>query len=434
MNIDEFKNSYQYNLIDPLARMPLAQLRLLDSIHDQSVLSFQKTIGKLYAPPGPFTGQAASRLADLLAQYYSAENGIGSYSGGGLSERVNKLIQFCQNLLADLEPQLRALQSTNPNPFNQAQTMLGSAPTETTGSQPQAPMDGGSDSGLGGLVLLCIVGTLTVWANAQQEWQLWNIYETARQWETNMSALAMQSEPPLPGDLSPFTQDVTIDMAGINGLTSQQQQEVNDIIAQLTAAGYAVDQWEVEALVRLGYHRADILGIFKILNDHTTNVYLKGIPFKSDLVDLTTAIFTYETQAATSNLRFLKAIVDNRKPGQSIRSLIPDYDQLPKSVKNWLLMKPGDPFYYTTFGTAVEDLVDQRVEQLPGFSRFAKQYDLAFNRPLPGHPNLIPDVQFRLPGGCIAVIDITSFAQVNTKQKYNVQGVCYIVVAIHGLP
>ena len=127
--IDEFRNSYQYNLIKPLSRIPVAQLQLLDDNHNQSVLHFQNAINKLYASDKPFTGDAASQLADLVAQYSRAENGISDFKSGDLSERVSKLIQFCQKVVIDLEPQLKALQDSNPNPFSKSQVQ---APTQST--------------------------------------------------------------------------------------------------------------------------------------------------------------------------------------------------------------------------------------------------------------------------------------------------------------
>jgi hypothetical protein len=227
---------------------------------------------------------------------------------------------------------------------------------------------------------------------------------------------------------------VTADITSLSGLNTTQQQVVNDAIAQLTAEGYYVDQWEIEALARAGYNAATIVALIKSLNDGHTNVYLEGRPTQSGIVDFFATLVTFLTLEATSNLRFLQAGYESRKPGQSIRSVIPNYDQLPKSVQRWLLMKPSDPLYYTEFGNAVEDLVAQRIAKVPGYQSWARQYSLKLNQPLPGNPRLIPDIQFRLPNGCIGVIDITSFAQVNTKQKYNVNGVCYIIVAIHGLP
>ena len=419
-----FVQMLQQNLMAPLQKLPVAQLQALDSTHNQSVVDFQNAIGQLYAPPGPFTGNASDALADRLADYYAAENALTPYMSDGPSERVSKLIQFCQQVVSDLEPQLKDLQGSD----GQDQALQLTATLETT-----AGTTGTSEVPLVQLVIVNIVGTVLMVQQGVQEWKVWNAYDTAHQWEMNMSGLAAHPEPLLPASPT-LSQQVTVDLAAINGLSPAQQQEVNDIIAQLTAEGYAVNQWEVEALLRAGYDKTTILSILKVLNDKRTNFYLKGAPYTSDLVDVTTAIFGYETQAATSNLRFLKAALDHRKPGQRVQDIIPDYDLLPKSVQRWLLMKPTDPWYLADFGTAVEDLAEQRIQQLPGFAQFAKQYGLVFNAPLPGHPNLIPDAQFTLPNGCRVVIDFTSFAQVNTKQKYNVKGVCYIVVVVHGQP
>lgn len=425
-DVTVFIQALQQNLLEPLQKLPVAQLKALDTTHNQSVVDFQNAMGQLYAPPGPFDGKASDALADRLADYYAAESALTAYMSDDLSEYISGLIQYCQQVTDDLPGQLKDIQGTDPTALAGQVFMTSETAAVAGGDEtPAAPIVQ--------LVIACIVGTVVIGAQAWQEWKVWDAYDTMRTWETNMNGLAAQAESVLPASLN-LSQSVTMDLAAIDGLNTAQQQEVADIIAQLTSEGYTVDQWEIEALIRAGYNKTTILSILKVLNDRRTNFYLKGNPYTSDLVDLTTAIFSYETQAATSNLRFLKAAYDHRKPGQSIRSVIPDYDQLPKSVQRWLLMSPGNPFYQADFGTAVEDLADQRIEQLPGFQQFAKQYGLVFNKPLPGYPNLIPDAQFTLPNGCIAVIDITSFAQVNTKQKYNVKGVCYIVVVVHGLP
>lgn len=431
MDVDQLIQLIQKYFLGPLNDLPTAQIKLLETNHDQSVQDFQNAIGLLFPPGAPvFQGQAADAFADYIGNYLNAEEALSPYAGNGISDRISTLLTKCSTILNQLEGDIKSIQGSGG--WSNAGKMFAGAEIFAAPAEIGFP----PDVVVAQVIIVGVVGIGIICANMAQQGQIRGLTDDLNQWANDMQNLAQEPDPPgskLP-PLPQMSKATNTDIATIQNLTPAQRQEVADIIAQLTAAGYKVDQWEIEALVRAGYDKATILGVLKVLNDRRTNFYIKGMPYTSDLVDLTTAIFTYETQAATSNLRFLKAAIDNRKPGQSIRSIIPDFDQLPKSVRTWLLMKPTDPFYKAHFGTAVEDLADQRIKQLPGFSQFAKQYGLLFNSPLPGYPNLIPDAQFTLPNGCIAVIDITSFAQVDTKQKYNVKGVCYIVVVVHGQP
>src|SRR5581483_4580462 len=102
-DVHAFIQALQQNLVAPLQQLPVAQLKALDTIHDQSIIDFQNAIGQLYAPASPFAGKASAALADLLANYYAAENALSAYSSDSLSERVSKLIQFCQEVVSELE-------------------------------------------------------------------------------------------------------------------------------------------------------------------------------------------------------------------------------------------------------------------------------------------------------------------------------------------
>lgn len=260
-NVDDFVQALQHNLITPLKQLPLTQIKALDMLHDQSVQDFQSTIGQLYQPPDPFTGQASTALAGLLADYYQAESSLSAYMSDDLSERSSKLITFCQEVVADLEPQLKALQGTNASPLSTSEVQ---APVQSPSNQPQfqVPEDGGGGEGLGGLVMLCIVGTITLWATAQQEWQVWQAYDTMHHWEMNMSGLALYHEAPLPPTPSQIQNATTTDGAQIllsaakgsspvdpqRRLSSLSQIEWN-ALKQYLAGKYGCSTGEIQAIV-----------------------------------------------------------------------------------------------------------------------------------------------------------------------------------------
>lgn len=283
-DISAFIQALQQNLIDPLKNMPEAQLKALDTTHDQSVSNFQKAIGRLYEPSVQFEGKTSEALADLLSQYYSAENKLTPYMSDGLSDHISKLIQFCHQVVNDLEPKLKDLKGTDPLELG-GQVLA----TEETG----ATLGGDETPAVPLVQLICVLvaGTAVMVGQGIQEWKMWDAYDTAHHWEMNMSGLAAQAESTLPASPN-FSVDVILDLAARDGLTPAQQQEVADIIAQLTAEGYPVDQWEVEALIQAGYDKRTILGILRTINDRRTNFYLKGKPYTNDLVDLMAAIFS----------------------------------------------------------------------------------------------------------------------------------------------
>lgn len=207
-DVSDFVQALQRNLIAPLERLPLTQLKALDMLHDQSVQDFQAIIGQLYASSGPFTGQTADALADLLADYYTAEHVLSAYTGDGLSERIGKLIQFCQQVVADLKPQLQALQEGDP--FKAAGTTLAAGETGAAVGPDETPA-----VPLVQLVLVAAIGTIFLSAQARQEWQVWQAFDTMHYWEMNMNGLAQYQESRLPPGPTAFTQGVGSDLPDI---------------------------------------------------------------------------------------------------------------------------------------------------------------------------------------------------------------------------
>ncbi|SRR5579875_136095 len=263
--ISAFIQALQENLIAPLQQMPVAQLKLLDTTHDQSVVDLQNVMGQLYAPPDPFQGKASDMLAVALEDYYAAENRLSTYVTDEISERISCFIQACQQVVSELETQIKALQASDPTVMA-ASTLVAGETVDLMGpdESPIVP--------IAQLVVVGLAGAAYIVGEVKQLAQVEQICAIVRQWEATMNELAAQPEPTLPPSLD-LSQSVVVDMAGMNGLSPEQQREVNDAISRLTSLGYSVDYSEIEALVRAGYQFSDVVaailqsGSFAVFND-----------------------------------------------------------------------------------------------------------------------------------------------------------------------
>ncbi|HLG76630.1 MAG TPA: hypothetical protein VKX46_09450, partial [Ktedonobacteraceae bacterium] len=263
--ISAFIQALQENLIAPLQQIPVAQLKLLDTTHDQSVVDLQNVMGQLYAPPDPFQGKASDMLAVALEDYYAAENRLSTYVTDEISERISCFIQACQQVVSELETQIKALQASDPTVMA-ASTLVAGETVDLMGpdESPIVP--------IAQLVVVGLAGAAYIVGEVKQLAQVEQICAIVRQWEATMNELAAQPEPTLPPSLD-LSQSVVVDMAGMNGLSPEQQREVNDAISRLTSLGYSVDYSEIEALVRAGYQFSDVVaailqsGSFAVFND-----------------------------------------------------------------------------------------------------------------------------------------------------------------------
>ncbi|MDQ2907128.1 MAG: hypothetical protein M3Y81_26755 [Chloroflexota bacterium] len=298
--VDDFVNAIQQNLVNPLQHMPLAQIHQLDGLHDQSVMDFQNAIGKLYAPPGPFVGKTADNVADLVGRFLSTEGQISQYDSGGHSQRMDQLVQLCQQVVADLKPLLNTLH--NSQPFALAgQTMLAGekveAPITATGPEDPATL-------LGQLIILLIGGTVFMVADDYQKFQMLQAWHRVTQWEDDMTHLGQQPEPALPPD--PSQPVASAALADATFIVNSIDKTVQHIIQTLGGEGINVSEGEVlDLLLHDELTVEEILDLFRkrvqlrtYLRTHKLSNYTN-----KELIDWLRKGFTFEQIAAILQAR-----------------------------------------------------------------------------------------------------------------------------------
>ena len=330
-DIEDLKQAVHRDVVIPLSEFQ-AKAQALDTVHDQCVQEFQNAIQALFGPSSTFNGAAADAIAELAGKYLSVERALGDYTSNSLSYRLGSATHLCQTTVAELEPLLAALHD-----FPAAQAFIAATgavkealpPTEESLPPPENPSS--FAIWLAGLVIvLAGAGTLAFMVEYNdQQMKANQIDQAIRQWQGGMRDLAAQPEsklPPEPTDPKPFLASPgSILYPPTNALTLQQQQEVNDIIAQLTKEGIAYSQSEIENLVALGYDSSTIIAALKTGKAPVvSNVKIVDSQGNSlgefDEIDLINQRFI-EDKSATG----LNVLVDHNKHpnnGQEDKSLI----------------------------------------------------------------------------------------------------------------
>ncbi|MBA2284748.1 MAG: hypothetical protein H0W02_04650 [Ktedonobacteraceae bacterium] len=256
-SVDDFVNAIQQNLVNPLQHMPLAQIRQLDGLHDQSVMDFQNAIGKLYAPPGPFVGKTADNVADLVGRFLSTEGQISQYDSGGHSQRMDQLVQICQQVVADLKPLLNTLHNSPPLSAAGATLLTGEKIVNTT--TVPGPEDPAWD--IGQLIILLIGGTVFMVADDYQKFQMLQAWHRVTQWQDDMTHLGQQPEPALPPD--PSQPVASAALADATFIVNSVPQVVRDIRRILKDEGIRVTDKEVWDLLNQGLTAKEVLDLLR---------------------------------------------------------------------------------------------------------------------------------------------------------------------------
>jgi hypothetical protein len=113
MDIDQLKQGMQKYFLTPLTNLPIEQIKLLDTNHDQSVQDFENAVAPLFAPNGSqFEGQGANAVVDCFQSYLTAEGALSNYESYGLTDRITTLLRKCAMALTDEEAGAAAAAST----------------------------------------------------------------------------------------------------------------------------------------------------------------------------------------------------------------------------------------------------------------------------------------------------------------------------------
>ncbi len=194
MDIDQLKQGIQKYFLTPLTNLPIAQIKLLDTNHDQSVQDFENAVAPLFAPNGSqFEGQGANAVADCFQSYLTAEGALSNYESYGLTDRITTLLRKCAMALTDEEAAMKALPNNTPLEAGAA----AAASTAVKGEEIGAPEEGADPPSIP--IVQVIIGIVAlgvgVWAYQDQQNKVNALSDIMTTWVNDMKNLALQPDP-----------------------------------------------------------------------------------------------------------------------------------------------------------------------------------------------------------------------------------------------
>ncbi len=266
-DIDLLKKMTTQHFVAPLNEFR-ANTRGIDDTHTAHLNQFQNIINSLFAS-GDFRGQAADAIAEVAGKYIQAANSL-SDAKEGLSEKLADASRVCETTAAEISHDLAILPDTDP--------------TQSAGGTFSAFVVLGQKLPLAWEIIigtgLAAAATTYIIVNGEQQNVLDDMSRAEERWETDMLNVAMEVEPklpPNPTDPKPFlaAPGSILYPPATNSLT-REQQLVQDIKRQLTSEGIPFNEADIEALVKLGYGKKDIIDIL-----------LAGIPTNLSAAEIT---------------------------------------------------------------------------------------------------------------------------------------------------
>src|SRR5690348_13893830 len=227
MDVDELKQLIQQYFINPLSDLPITQIKLLETNHDQSVRDLVAALAPLFTPDdSAFRGKAADTVADYIGTYLRAESLLSAYEYDGLSDRISTLLSKCGMALSDEESLLKSIQGNNP--------WAAAGATIVAGEEIAAPAEGAAppDIPIAQLTILIAGAIVFVAANIDQQNKVHELTDIMNTWIRDMEALAHEADPhgsQLPAPPGQITTAVTMDteqiVANSLGVTLTPEQE-----------------------------------------------------------------------------------------------------------------------------------------------------------------------------------------------------------------
>ncbi len=148
-------------------------------------------------------------------------------------------------------------------------------------------------------------------------------------------------------------------------------------------------------------------------------VFEKGARGVVAEVDEVAGIIQNVTANQATELRQLAEIAASRGT-QSLEEVIPNFNNLPASVRLFLRTPSSHAFYKARFGTALQHMAEGALTE----SGATAQYGLIFRR---GAVGGIPDVQMSLSNGTRAVLDWTTPGMAGKIGKYDANDVSFLI-------
>ena len=242
---------------------PLTEFRAnvtkLNTIHQDSIQTFSMLASGLVAPqagPEAFTGELSDAFWAEMQTYLNAESALTgasvSVAEGGV---IGEAIAVCEECATEVTgaAEVAAGEIAGDVVLDEITGIVDVAAVAEAGANPVADV---------AAIILTIVAGAALLATIIK--LAWDIYNAVQQWQRMMHNIGDTPLPKLPPNPTPVVGPTpSLPPINMQQLTPQQQQEVNDTIAQLTKDGSSYSQSEIENLVKLGYNKASILFIIR---------------------------------------------------------------------------------------------------------------------------------------------------------------------------
>ncbi len=470
--------------LNPLNTLPTAQIRQLETNHDQSVEDFANAVALLFPSSGPvvFQGKAANAVADALRIYLDAEDLLSPYAGNGLSDRITTLLNKCTTALTAEEGKMKTVQQMQASGYFAA-VAAPPAAAAATGETTAAPVEGAAPPTIPvvQIIIIAVVGAILIgsllYVDYEQQQPFLDLAANIGTWIDDMHNLAQQPDPQgseLPAIPAEITTDITFDAEQLTAtrfniqLTVTQEQfiqslaneyglsieEVTAMLALDPSASEAEMRKRIERYLQLRKLYPDLAAnhpewllwaaafdlpdsavtILANLNNGQSTIYSKGTTYQEVAADILAAVLGNLVQQQYQRLNdLLSQARAAKKAGIPLYKAIPGWADLPPVVQQLLDGTSDQPYKYQ-YGNALESLIMQQFNS-PQYATLFKYYDekfgLRIKKGLPGHGQLIPDFQIAVDGQT-DVLDITSMKNSPTKIKYNVDGVEINIVLPYG--
>ncbi len=313
---------------------PLTEFRnnvtKLNTIHQDSIQTFSMLASGLVAPqtgPEAFTGELSDAFWAEMQTYLNAESALTgasvSVAEGGV---IGEAIAVCEECAMEVTgaAEVAAGEIAGDVVLDEITGIVDVAAVAEAGANPIADV---------AAIILTIVAGAALLATLIK--LAWDIYNAVQQWQRMMHNIGDTPLPKLPPNPTPVP-GPTPSLPPINSqqLTPQQQQEVNDIITQLSKEGFFYSQSDIEALVKLGYDRQSILAILRSGSVSVIKYTKTTLVASAMLKDILRA------------LELAQRVVDDASRGK-VRRAKNYHGRLPNDLEHQILSNPDAVFVST---------------------------------------------------------------------------------------
>lgn len=221
-------------LLHPLGEFRM-QVAKLTQIHQSSVQTFSGLAGSLIdAPAGSkaFTGDLASSFWEDVQTYLNAENTLTGgnttvvgLTGGGIVDEATVTCEDCVTEITGVA-ETAAAEIAGDAALDEVTAIVDAAAVAEVGVNPIADV--------AAIILTLIAGAALLVSLTKLAW---DIYNAVQQWQRSMYRIGDTPLPQLPPNPTPAAAPTPSTGPMNQALTPQQEQQVNDILTQLSKEG-----------------------------------------------------------------------------------------------------------------------------------------------------------------------------------------------------